>query len=462
MFPTQYTWTPQGKTAVRTMKAKDTTQDRAPPQFARYRQDTATPQQPEEQHPAMVNPAPPKMDKHEQAIFSLAKPQGIHPAFKQPQIHLNDLGTFVPEKPRGFHPAFKPNIPPKDFSKFVQTHDQLKQLGCLFSEEGELIGYGHPESRTDFDKMLRMGPIYDEQWTVFFSEQTCAHSEYSLSTVSSKDGTALWADLRTLKKVLAKEGVEFDSCHNRFRHRDENPALLRLCKVYDDRLKLWSSSVMTMTARTSPRALIRLLALEAEQNAEMDSPIEDHGFLDDDDSKDDSKEGDEMLGSSESASIKSVSIERPSFGHPFAVRRGSGTPRNIGWRFSDDFEDRRTSLDAYFLDETLESSDSQTSSSLEQRTESRSSFETMERGGPSSDPLSAIVDTDHADTIQADELIEEQQEVIPCEMDHNAESVSSTASENDPNGESKAKPPQKKGLRRWVRNLRYGAYTMVY
>lgn len=251
--------------------------------------------------------------------------------------------------------------------------------------------------------MLRIGPVYDEEWFVFFgnqsSDKTSSKSSDKSSYTSSRqseDGIELWADLRTLKKILKNEGVQFDAAHNKYPLGAVDPSLKRLCNVYDKRLKLWSA---TMLVRTPPNALMRLMAsAKAEEQDRMNSPTYDDDFSDDEVYEDvelveeaetdrasyragsltdeaiepteeaemdrashgDGSSTDEAIESIGKTSAKCppssdgsvteedagpVEKEQPSFARPHLVHRVSGIAVNIGQRFSEDFESRRKSWD---------------------------------------------------------------------------------------------------------------------
>jgi hypothetical protein len=115
-------------------------------------------------------------------------------------------------------------------SNLLYTRGRLQELGCTFNELGKLLTYGDPSSLKEWDQLLRLGPIYDEQWAVFFAASLDPQN-------NSIDN--MWPDLRTLKRVLANEGVIFGRQHRRLTRGDQSNKLLRLCAAYDDLFKLW-------------------------------------------------------------------------------------------------------------------------------------------------------------------------------------------------------------------------------
>jgi hypothetical protein len=183
----------------------------------------------------------------------------------------------------------------QDLSNLLYTRGRLEELGCRFTTRGELVTYGHPANLGEFEQLLRLGPVYDEQWTSLFAE-----------TPPFVVDSAMWPDMRTLKRVLSNESVKFRSNHQRLTHGDGSDKMVRLCAAYDDLYKLWSAS---MSSRNSMTPIM-------EQ--------EDSGcFV--------GNEGDQVdenrkvyLGKSNTAGDASQSQE--------------SLPRNIGWRFSDDLD----------------------------------------------------------------------------------------------------------------------------
>jgi hypothetical protein len=131
----------------------------------------------------------------------------------------------------------------QDLSNLMFTRGRLQELGCTFSEVGKLLTYGDPSSLKEWDRLLRLGPIYDEQWALFFPAPLGQQDN---------DTADMWSDLRTLKRVLANDGVAFGGRHRRLTRGDRSGKLLRLCAAYDDLYKLWSASV---TERGSKRAM---------------------------------------------------------------------------------------------------------------------------------------------------------------------------------------------------------------
>jgi hypothetical protein len=88
----------------------------------------------------------------------------------------------------------------EELSDILQLRSRLQQIGATFSDNGELLTYGDPSSPLEFEAMVRLSPLYDEQWSAFFAD----------NYVPPDHGSAdkqLWSGLRTLKKLLRNEGV---------------------------------------------------------------------------------------------------------------------------------------------------------------------------------------------------------------------------------------------------------------
>jgi hypothetical protein len=198
----------------------------------------------------------------------------------------------------------------QDLSNLLYTRGRLQELGCTFDTMGELLTYGYPMTLKENEQLLRLGPIYDEQWSFFFS---------SAHTIRSDGDTVMWADIRTPKRVLINESVNFDPSHLRLTHGDGSAKLIRPCAAYDDLHKLWSSEKPT-----------HVLTPIVEQEENASDGFDDSGcFLDDEDGLAGVSASD--LGSTQRKSETAQYDER------WRNSRGS-LPRNIGWRFSDDLD----------------------------------------------------------------------------------------------------------------------------
>jgi hypothetical protein len=191
----------------------------------------------------------------------------------------------------------------QDLSNLLYTRGRLQELGCTFTLRGELLTYGYPASLQEFEQLLRLGPIYDEQWIALFTETPPSHVE-----------TALWSDLRTLKRVLSNEGVTFERDHQRLTYGNLGDKMLRLCAAYDDLWKLWNAS-MEPSKTTSMAPII-------EQNE--DECGENNGCLTDNEG--DQAKHDQKEPSHDPNTMVNVDLSQESL------------PRNIGWRFSTDLD----------------------------------------------------------------------------------------------------------------------------
>jgi len=187
----------------------------------------------------------------------------------------------------------------QDLNELLYTRGRLQELGCTFSESGELITYGGPPTLKESEQLLRLGPIYDAQWASFF-----LHSDNPFPD----DDPSMWSDMRTLKRVLGNEGVNFDAQHRRLSWGFGGEKFVRLCAAYDDLQKLWTASLPS----------IRMLPpVDEREEEELTEGVDDSGvFMDEE--------------------LNHELPDRSDEQH--APNRLSGVPRNIGWRFSDDID----------------------------------------------------------------------------------------------------------------------------
>ncbi|KAF1939218.1 hypothetical protein EJ02DRAFT_294161, partial [Clathrospora elynae] len=195
-----------------------------------------------------------------------------------------------------------------DLSDILHLRGRLQQMGATFSSSGELVTYGNPSSPEEFEQQLRLGPMYEEQWSMFFIE---GHMP-----VADTNGH-MWSDLRTLKKVLQNEGIVFGVAHQRYSFGDSSNRLRRLCCVYDELRNEW--------------LVMMQIGLPLHYDGELEDLVEeyapegDSGFVEGI-VRDDA----DIVQHDHSPSFDTASRTQ----YP---RRSSGIPRNIGWRFSDDF-----------------------------------------------------------------------------------------------------------------------------
>ncbi|CAN9347228.1 unnamed protein product [Alternaria sp. RS040] len=199
----------------------------------------------------------------------------------------------------------------EELSEILHLRGRLQQMGATFSDKGEMLTYGNPFSPKEFEAMIRLGPLYDDQWKSFFIET------YEPSDSGGKDAQ-LWAGLRTFKRLLQNEGVVFGRQHQRYSFGDSSTRLRRLCCAYDELRNAW-----LLMLRTSPPAgndAQLLTRLGEESSSESDS-----GFSNDDGQR---LTGTVILDTEAPRDITS----RPVIRH----HRSSSVPHNIGWRFSDD------------------------------------------------------------------------------------------------------------------------------
>jgi hypothetical protein len=198
-----------------------------------------------------------------------------------------------------------------ELSEILHLRGRLQQMGATFAINGELLTYGNPHSPSEFQAMLRLGPMYEEQWNTFFVEN------YVLPDYGDAD-CQLWSDLRTLKRVLQNEGLVFSREHQRCSFGDSSTKLRRLCCAYDELRIEW----LTMM-RSSLPALddTQLSTLLGGSSSEEGSESGEDGT--------DSKDGTVILDNHHTSDCTGW---RPRKGH----YRSSGVPQAVGWRFSDD------------------------------------------------------------------------------------------------------------------------------
>jgi hypothetical protein len=258
----------------------------------------------------------------------------------------------------------------QDLSNLLYTRGRLQELGCTFTTMGELVTYGYPVTLKENEQLFRLGPIYDEQWSFFFST---AH------IIRTEGDAVMWADIRTLKRVLVNEGVIFDYSHRRLTHGDGNAKLIRLCTAYDNLHKLWSSEKPTHVLTPIVEKKKKKKKKKKEEEEEADEGFDDSGcFLDegcsvggDTDAVTSTLVGTQQafspivqrehelaqserrhrprkLGPTQPKSgpiqCQSEAQPEPATTYCDQSNRSSSLPRNIGWRFSDDIVRRRDSL----------------------------------------------------------------------------------------------------------------------
>jgi hypothetical protein len=202
-----------------------------------------------------------------------------------------------------------------DLSDILHLRGRLQEMGASFSSSGELITYGNPPFPTDFEDMLKLGPMYVEQWATFFVEGYVPHSS------GNEDSDAyLWSDLRTLKKMLGNEGVVFGRQHQRYSFGDSSIKLRRLCCAYDELRMEWLECMRTRLPMHDDVDWTAVVDGNGD-NAEGDS-----GFVD---GSSPPHHGYENVQYDPGQACVAI---RP----PIIKVRSSGVVHNVGWRFSDD------------------------------------------------------------------------------------------------------------------------------
>ncbi|KAI4689237.1 uncharacterized protein J4E88_002587 [Alternaria novae-zelandiae] len=197
-----------------------------------------------------------------------------------------------------------------ELAEILHLRGRLQQMGATFSDNGELLTYGNPYASTEFQTMLRLGPMYEEQWNSFFIDN------YEPPEHGGAD-RQLWSDLRTLKRALRNEGIVFGREHQRYSFGNSSTKLRRLCCAYDGLRIEWLTMIRSSLPALGDRQLYTLLG--------------DSSGDEDSDSGDDAKRIEDK--------IVIIDGEKSSdrAGRPRMLRhRSSGVPQALGWRFSDD------------------------------------------------------------------------------------------------------------------------------
>jgi hypothetical protein len=199
----------------------------------------------------------------------------------------------------------------EELSEILHLRGRLQQMGATFSDKGEMLTYGNPSSPKEFEAMIRLGPLYDDQWNSFFVET------YEQSDSGGKNAQ-LWASLHILKKLLQNEGVVFGRQHQRYSFGDSSTRLRRLCCAYDELRNEWLAMVPTSLPARNDAQQATLLGEESSN--ESDSEYSDNGC--------------QRLNRTV---ILDTEVPRDITSRPvIRHRRSSGLPHDVGWRFSDD------------------------------------------------------------------------------------------------------------------------------
>ncbi|KAH6868793.1 hypothetical protein BKA58DRAFT_459771 [Alternaria rosae] len=211
----------------------------------------------------------------------------------------------------------------------LHLRGRLQQMDATFTDNGELLTYGNPYTSSEFRTMLRLGPMYEEQWNSLFIEN------YEPPDHGDAD-RQLWSDLRTLKRVLRNEGIVFGREHQRYSFGNSSTKLRRLCCAYDELRIEW----LTMMRSSFP-------ALDDRQL---------YTFLGESSSDEDSVSGDDAKRNRDRIVVIEGVQSRNTTGRPRMLRhRSSGVPQAIGWRFSDDFTSPRHKNDRWRFSDNLDS-----------------------------------------------------------------------------------------------------------
>jgi len=216
-----------------------------------------------------------------------------------------------------------------ELAEILHLRGRLQQMGATFSDNGELLTYGNPYASTEFQIMLRLGPMYEEQWNSFFIDN------YEPPDHGGAD-RQLWSDLRTLKRVLRNEGIVFGREHQRYSFGNSSTKLRRLCCAYDELRIDWLTMMRSSLPALDDRQLYTLLGESSgDENSES---------------------GDDANRSRDEVVVIDGVQSHNRAGRPRMLRhRSSGVPQALGWRFSDDSKSPRHKNDWWRFSDDLES-----------------------------------------------------------------------------------------------------------
>lgn len=192
-----------------------------------------------------------------------------------------------------------------ELSNILHVRGRLQEMSAQFSMSGELLTYRNPPKDLDFAEMLRLGPLYDTNWSMLFAGNADAHDAI--------DGN-MWSDLRTLKKMLRNKGITFGPANLRLSDSYLSFKLHRLCCAYNQLYEQWLAMMQICLPAQA----------DEESDGESDNRPDDTGIVNLYTYDSDSTIVDCDLSQS-SATINHTS-----------TAWSSSIPRNIGWRFSDD------------------------------------------------------------------------------------------------------------------------------
>ncbi|KAI4649691.1 hypothetical protein J4E93_004011 [Alternaria ventricosa] len=216
-----------------------------------------------------------------------------------------------------------------ELAEILHLRGRLQQMGATFSDNGELLTYGNPYASTEFQTMIRLGPMYEEQWNSFFTDNYEPPDHRGANR-------QLWSDLRTLRRVLRNEGIVFGREHQRYSFGDSSTKLRRLCCAYDELRIEWLTMMRSSLPALDDRQLYTLLG---ESSGDEDS-----------------ESGDDTKRSRDRVVVIDGEQSCDRAGRPRMLRhRSSGVPQALGWRFSDDSTTPRRKNDWWRFSDNLES-----------------------------------------------------------------------------------------------------------
>ncbi|KAA8619988.1 hypothetical protein A1F94_004502 [Pyrenophora tritici-repentis] len=150
-----------------------------------------------------------------------------------------------------------------NLADILNLRGRLQQMGANFNSSGELLTYGNPESPSEFKSMLKFGPLYEEQWNMFFDADYVPVAEGDM-----------WSKYRTLKKKLNNKDIVLGKAGQRYSVGGSSDKLKQLCFAYDT---LWVEWRNAMRKELPAQQVHRGLAIIKEESSQG----HDSGFVDD-------------------------------------------------------------------------------------------------------------------------------------------------------------------------------------
>ncbi|KAI1587656.1 hypothetical protein PtrCC142_012108, partial [Pyrenophora tritici-repentis] len=144
-----------------------------------------------------------------------------------------------------------------NLADILNLRGRLQQMGANFNSSGELLTYGNPESPSEFKSMLKFGPLYEEQWNMFFDADYVPVAEGDM-----------WSKYRTLKKKLNNKDIVLGKAGQRYSVGGSSDKLKQLCFAYDT---LWVEWRNAMRKELPAQQVHRGLAIIKEEHSPQQS-----------------------------------------------------------------------------------------------------------------------------------------------------------------------------------------------